>query len=171
MRSIQRRALTLVAAGAFVSGGLLAVPGPLAAQAAGNQGRWTRSGPPPRVEAAGTPAQGADKGPSSASHFAQLHAQKQLVANQAEYDQAKASDNAEAPAGVPEAGAPQGPSSGPLAPVASRNFSGVFDTDFSPPDTTGAVGTMRFMELVNAEFAIYGRTSNTPIATGPLASL
>ena len=31
MRSIQRRALTLVAAGAFVSGGLLVVPGPLAA--------------------------------------------------------------------------------------------------------------------------------------------
>src|SRR5207249_3488233 len=83
MGSIQRRALTLVAAGAFVSGGLLVVPGPLPAQAAGNHGRWTRSGPPPRVEAAGTPAQGADKGPSSASHFAQLHAQRQLVANQA----------------------------------------------------------------------------------------
>jgi hypothetical protein len=41
----------------------------------------------------------------------------------------------------------------------------------APPDETSAVGTTRYIELVNTNFAIYNKTGNSPIATGSINSL
>jgi hypothetical protein len=52
-----------------------------------------------------------------------------------------------------------------------RNWAGQRDTTDAPSDSTGAIGTTRYIELVNSKAAIYSRTSNTPTASGPLLSL
>jgi hypothetical protein len=57
------------------------------------------------------------------------------------------------------------------APASSRSWEGVFDTAVGPSDSTGAIGPTRYIELVNRKFAIYNRTSNTPISSGSLGSL
>ncbi len=65
--------------------------------------------------------------------------------------------------------APSAPA--PLAPALLRNWAGVRDTTAAPSDSTGAIGTTRYIELVNSKAAIYSRTSNTPTASGPLLQL
>jgi len=68
--------------------------------------------------------------------------------------------------------APASPaSSGPLAPTSIRSWVGINNPNDAPPDETSAVGTSRYIELVNSNFAIYNKTSNTPIGTGTLNSL
>lgn len=57
------------------------------------------------------------------------------------------------------------------APAVIRSFEGVSDASLSPSDSTGAVGTTRYIELVNARFGIYTKTSDAPIATGTLEAL
>jgi hypothetical protein len=52
-----------------------------------------------------------------------------------------------------------------------RNWAGQRDTTNAPSDSTGAVGTTRYIEVVNSKVAIYNRTSNTPTASGPLVNL
>jgi hypothetical protein len=63
------------------------------------------------------------------------------------------------------------PGSPTRAPVVNRSFQGITDSCGTPPDTVSAVGTGRFIELVNCKFGLYDKTSNTPLATGTLASL
>lgn len=58
-----------------------------------------------------------------------------------------------------------------LAPSIVRNWAGQRDTTTAPSDSTGAIGTTRYIELVNAKAAIYSRTSNTPTASGALLQL
>ncbi len=58
-----------------------------------------------------------------------------------------------------------------LAPAFLRNWAGQRDTTVAPSDSTGAIGTSRYVELVNARAAVYSRTSNTPTASGPLLQL
>jgi hypothetical protein len=58
-----------------------------------------------------------------------------------------------------------------LAPSLVRNWPGQSDTTGSPSDSTGAIGTTRYIELINSKVALYSRTSNTPTASGPLLSL
>jgi hypothetical protein len=58
-----------------------------------------------------------------------------------------------------------------LAPALVRNWAGQRDTTVAPSDSTGAIGTTRYIELVNAKAAIYSRTSNTPTAAGALLQL
>jgi hypothetical protein len=58
-----------------------------------------------------------------------------------------------------------------LAPSTITAWSGAYDTGFAPSDSTGAVGTQRFIELVNSEFAIYDKTSTIPISAGTLNTL
>ncbi len=58
-----------------------------------------------------------------------------------------------------------------LASSTTRSWQGINDTTVTPSDSTGAIGPGRYVELVNLKFAIYNRTSNTPLATGSLASL
>jgi hypothetical protein len=41
----------------------------------------------------------------------------------------------------------------------------------TPSDSTGAIGSTRYIELINVRYAIYDRTSNRPIGTGTLNEL
>jgi hypothetical protein len=63
------------------------------------------------------------------------------------------------------------PATAALGPSLVRNWAGQRDTTAAPSDSTGAVGTARYIELVNSKVAIYNRTSNTPTASGPLLQL
>ena len=65
------------------------------------------------------------------------------------------------------------PVSGLLAPVivAGRSFQGINNPNVAPPDETSAVGLTRYIELVNTNFAIYNKTSNSPLSTGSINSL
>jgi hypothetical protein len=58
-----------------------------------------------------------------------------------------------------------------LAPVSLRSWAGVFDPGGSPSDSTGAIGTSRYIELINQRFAIYNRTSDVPLSTDTLQAL
>jgi hypothetical protein len=63
------------------------------------------------------------------------------------------------------------PAPAALMPSLVRNWAGQRDTTLAPSDSTGAIGTTRYVELVNSKAAIYNRTSNTPTASGPLLQL
>ena len=58
----------------------------------------------------------------------------------------------------------------PRAPsvLDGRNFPGQLDPGASPSDATGAIGPERYLQLINRRFAIYPRSSNTPLAAGTL---
>ena len=92
-----------------------------------------------------------------------------LVPNQARYDRQKARSTRHAASRE----ALTAPVSGPLAPsiVSGRSFQGINNPNVAPPDETSAVGTTRYIELVNTNFAIYNKTSNSPISTGTINSL
>jgi len=45
-------------------------------------------------------------------------------------------------------------------------WGGVSETDVTPPDTTGAVGTTRYVELINLKYAIYDRNGNSISSAG-----
>ncbi len=47
---------------------------------------------------------------------------------------------------------------GPLAPVPGPSWNGLFQSNLTPPDPTGAVGPTRYLELVNLKVGIYDRT-------------
>ena len=96
----------------------------------------------------------------------QIQRQGYLVPNEAAYQRQKARADRRAAArqALTQPAAPFGPS----APSTIRSFAGINDTQFSPPDETSAVGTGRYIQLVNADFAIYNKTGNTPISRGSL---
>jgi hypothetical protein len=89
-----------------------------------------------------------------------------LVANQAAYGRAKAAANETAalPSGTQ-------PLAGELAPVQARGFDGITNLNAAPSDSTGSVGSRRFIELINSSFALYDKTNATPINTGTLNTL
>jgi hypothetical protein len=61
---------------------------------------------------------------------------------------------------------------GPLATISGgHNFVGQFVTTSTPPDTTGAIGTTRYIQLVNTRFGIYNRSTNALIGSGTLNQL
>jgi hypothetical protein len=60
---------------------------------------------------------------------------------------------------------------GPLAPSKIRSWTGINNPNNAPPDETSAVGTSRYIELVNSNFAIYNKTGTAPIGTGTLNNL
>jgi hypothetical protein len=88
------------------------------------------------------------------------------VPNPAVYAAQKAAANAAE--GRPSSSAP---ATTGLAPAFLRNWAGQRDTTAAPSDSTGAIGTTRYIELVNARAAVYSRTSNTPTASGSLLQL
>ena len=92
-----------------------------------------------------------------------------LVPNQARYDRQKARLTRRAESRE----ALTAPVRGPLAPsiISGRSWQGINSTNVTPPDETSAVGTTRYIELVNVKFAIYNKTSNSPISTGTINSL
>jgi hypothetical protein len=57
------------------------------------------------------------------------------------------------------------------APGTLSSWQGLSDTDFAPSDSTGAVGTQRFIQLVNSQFGIYDKGSTAPMASGSLNTL
>jgi hypothetical protein len=59
---------------------------------------------------------------------------------------------------------------GVLAPVAGPAWQGLHQSNLAPPDTTGAAGPTRYIELINLQFGIYGRTGSL-INRGKLSSL
>jgi hypothetical protein len=58
-----------------------------------------------------------------------------------------------------------------LSPVAQRSWQGIDDQGGTPSDSTGAIGPSRYVELVNSKFAVYDRTTDTPLGSGTLQSL
>jgi len=52
--------------------------------------------------------------------------------------------------------------------VGNFAFAGQFDPNVTPPDSTGAVGLTRYVQLVNQRFAIYSRGSSIPLSQGTL---
>src|SRR6266702_3791473 len=84
------------------------------------------------------------------------------------YAAQKAAANA---AAARRAGRPAQSARAVLAPGVVRNWAGQRDTTDAPSDSTGAIGTIRYIELVNAKAAIYSRSSNTPTAAGALLQL
>ncbi len=57
------------------------------------------------------------------------------------------------------------------APSTVDSWQGLSDTDFAPSDSTGAVGTQRFIQLVNSQFGIYDKGATSPMASGSLNTL
>jgi hypothetical protein len=57
------------------------------------------------------------------------------------------------------------------SPLAVRKWAGVNDVTVTPPDTTGAIGPTRYVQLTNGTFGIYDRTHNAPLTTGTLQRL
>jgi hypothetical protein len=132
---------------------VLALAGPLAGNAAAKSLSVTSARP-------------LAQGPLSS---AQRHLLKQgyLVPNQAAYDAAKARAARQAPGST----AARAAAFAPRVPTANPSFAGERDANVGPPDTTGAVGITRFIETVNDRFAIYNKTSSTPLSSGTLSSL
>ncbi len=55
--------------------------------------------------------------------------------------------------------------------VGTLNFAGQSNPNLSPSDSTGAIGPTRYIQLVNANAAIYNRTTKAIIASGTLDQL
>jgi hypothetical protein len=87
------------------------------------------------------------------------------VPDPAAYAQAKA--EADAAAGEQAPAVPVTPS----APSLVHSWQGINDTAHAPSDSTSAVGTSRFIELINSDVAIYNKTSTTPIDVESLLAL
>src|SRR5688572_23906915 len=87
-----------------------------------------------------------------------------LVPDAAAYEdeKAEAAAGAPAPAREPE----QGSLEAALAPSTSFAAESVFDSNSAPSDTTGAVGTSRYIHLINRKFAILSKTRVRPLSTG-----
>jgi hypothetical protein len=94
-----------------------------------------------------------------------------LVANQAAYGRAKARANAKAALVAGETRPVAGTSAAQLAPVAVRSWDGLKNPNAAPSDSTGSVGSSRFVELINSSFALYDKTNDAPINTGSLNTL
>ena len=112
------------------------------------------------------PAEPMAGGPLSSAQRRLLD-QGYLVPDQAAYEQARARAARRAPGSLAAGAA----AFSVRAPTANPSFAGIRDTNVGPPDTTGAVGKTRFIETINDRFAIYDKTSTTPISTGTLNSL
>ena len=69
------------------------------------------------------------------------------------------------------AGKEAGEGLAPMVPFTASGFLGQSDSQVSPPDTTGATGPSRYVQLTNRRFGIYSRTSSIPISQGTLSDL
>jgi hypothetical protein len=141
----------------------LAVPAALASTAAATASARAQAGPP-RLTL--VPHVNRSAPPGVRGRFA--GAVPLRVPDSSAYAAQKAAANAAAgrlPAGAPAS------SPAVLAPSFVRNWAGLNDPTVAPSDSTGAIGTTRYIELVNDKVGIYNRTSNTPTASGPLLQL
>ena len=98
--------------------------------------------------------------------------QRRAVAGRTQVPDEKAYARAKARATRQAAGSPASrPSGGTRAPTALRNWEGLENAGSAPSDQTSAIGTTRYIQLVNTSFGIYNRTSDTPLSTGSLQTL
>ena len=121
-----------------------------------------------KLEVLDDPGEGTP-GPLSAAQKKAVFEQGYLVPDQSAYDQAKneAAAKAEQPSSEKSS-----LSVGTQAPQTTSGSEGVFSTCCGPSDSTGAVGTSRYIELVNVNFGIYDTTDlGTPLNTGSLNDL
>ncbi len=103
-----------------------------------------------------------DRAPTAAERA--LRTYGYLVPNPAAYERVKQQATAQA------SGASAPAAADALAPVQLTNLQGIKDNTATPSDSTGAVGTSRYIELVNAKFGIYDR-SNTLLSSDTLHNL
>lgn len=90
-----------------------------------------------------------------------------------EFALAKAAANARAGLGVNARKPPHGGGGGPTVTSYANvtpSFNATYQTQLTPPDTTGAIGRDRYIETVNTKYAIYGR-SGSQINSGSLSNL
>jgi hypothetical protein len=91
-----------------------------------------------------------------------------------EYSLAKAAANAKAGLTTSRPAKPRpGGGGGPTIstpPNVSPSFDGTYQSQATPPDTTGAIGPDRYIETVNLKYAIYTR-SGSLVNSGSLSSL
>lgn len=67
-------------------------------------------------------------------------------------------------------GAAQGASTAG-SPAPSHSWAGIHDPAYAPSDSTSAVGTTRFIELINSDYAIYTRTGTSPGPVGTMTDI
>jgi hypothetical protein len=95
-----------------------------------------------------------------------------LVPNQQGYERAKAAAaRRRVRAGALAVRPPLGGASRRLAPQVGRTWTGGSTSDFAPSDSTGAVGTSRFVQLVNSAFSVYDKGASVPLGASPLSTL
>jgi hypothetical protein len=90
-----------------------------------------------------------------------------------EFALAKAAANARAGLAASRSKPKPGGGGGPTIfnpPNVSPSFDGTYQTQVTPPDTTGAIGPDRYIETVNTKYAIYTRAGSL-LDTGSLSSL
>jgi hypothetical protein len=85
------------------------------------------------------------------------------------YDERKRASDVTA--GFASAPAPDGAAATTHKPTVLRRWEGLRGKTAVPTDSTSAIGTTRFIEVINSSFAIFDRTSDTPISTGSLGRL
>jgi hypothetical protein len=102
--------------------------------------------------------------------MSQAHVDRKRAANR-EYDAAVAAGRMR-PTGLrPAEAGGQGAAAQAPAVVGGLSFAGLSDPGFSPSDSTGTVGTVRYIQVVNALVGIYNRSTQALMATGTLNQL
>ncbi len=143
--------------------GIAASPGAAAAPAAAAGGAPPTHGTPVVATPTAPTAQPGPRTPTQRAAMA--HA---LPKDPVAYAAQKANADARAHVLAPSSGSTA--SSGSSASVL-QSWQGINDVNYSPSDSTSSVGSTRFIEFVNSDFAIYDRSSSTPVSTGTLNSL
>jgi hypothetical protein len=159
----------------LLAGGLVAPA--LSATQAGTRS-WSRgsSGPVQLKKASSSEVPRGPGGSDSAA--AKLYRQQgYLVPDQARYERAKAAAAVRAGQGAQStatASRARTPKAGTLIasgdPDINPAWTGQTDPSLTPPDTTGAIGPSRYIQLVNDRFGIYDRSGNV-ISQGGLRGL
>jgi len=89
-----------------------------------------------------------------------------LVRDEAEYRRVKALSRLGAIASSPRSSAATQAGSS-----ITRSWQGETDTSVTPPNTAGAIGTTRFVQLMSRRYAIYDRQNDIPLEAGSLVTL
>jgi hypothetical protein len=93
-----------------------------------------------------------------------------LPLNAADFARAKAAANSRAGLHSNASTAAQGGATVTSYPNVSPSFDGDYETGLTPPDTTGAIGPDRYIEIINTQYAIYNR-SGSVVNGGSLSDL
>lgn len=165
MPHLRRRTSFLAACALTLTASALIVPsipagGSVTPARAGTSDRGVDGTHPPQLRAA-VPRPAGER-PATAAERA-LRRYGYLVPRPDAYDRAKVAATAQA----------QSVAAAPAAfraPAQVTSFEGIRDTGSVPSDSTGAVGTGRYMELVNSRYGLYSR-ANALLGQGTLQSL